>query len=95
MPYYEQLDTIEIPETPGMVYPEIGPMEFDDEGRLTSLDMVPVELGFMQERAYKGLPVRANAEMSQRIFERLCTLSEPYGTQLQLEDGVIIARIGE
>ena len=70
-------------------------MEFGDDGRLTSLDMVPVELGFERERAYKGLPVCAGAETSKRIYERLCKLSEPYGTQLDFEDGVIVARMGE
>ena len=42
-------------------------MEFDEDGRLIFLDMVPVELGFARERAYKGLPVCANAETARRM----------------------------
>ena len=70
-------------------------MAFDDDGCLISLDMVPVELGFSRERAYKGLPVRADAQVSQQIFERLCKLSEPYGTKMELSGDAIVVRVGE
>ena len=64
-------------------------MEFDDDGSLLSLDLVPIELNFKRERAFKGLPVLADAATSQRILDRLREVSAGYGTSYSLEDGTI------
>ena len=63
-------------------------MEFED-GKLTHLEMKPIELGFEKPRTFKGVPYPANEKVSQEIYETLAQLSEPYGTRLSLEDGVI------
>ena len=69
-------------------------MEFDDAGSLNSCMLVPIELGFERERAFKGLPVLAAADDIQLICERLNRMSAPYGTTLHL-DGRIITVDGE
>lgn len=63
-------------------------LEFED-GKLTHLELLPLELGFEKPRTFKGIPYRANEEMSREIFETLSSLSASYGTKLSLEDGVI------
>lgn len=68
-------------------------MEFDESGELVALDLLPVQLGFTRERAFKGLPEVAGGELATRIFERLSMLSEPYGTKMRLVDGVIDVRV--
>lgn len=56
-------------------------MEFDDAGALVALDLVPIELGFARERAFKGLPVPADAATAAEITDRLNEISAPYGTR--------------
>lgn len=66
-------------------------LEFAD-GELVSARIKPVELGFYGDKAYKGLPRDAAPEVTREIFETLCRLSKPYGTELRLEDGCIILK---
>ena len=70
-------------------------MEFGNAGELVSLNLLPVELGFSRERAHKGLPVLAEGETAERIFERVSELGAPYGTRFEWADGAIAVRVGE
>ena len=64
-------------------------LEFDD-GRLTKVEMLPVDLGFEKGVQYKGLPYVADMDVAKQIFESLKKLSEPKGVHLtQREDGII------
>jgi len=63
-------------------------LEFD-EGKLVSVKIRPVELNFEAEKACKGLPQLADPAVTEDIFNTLCRLSAPYGTDLTLCDGVI------
>ena len=63
-------------------------MEFVD-GKMTSLKMIPVALGFEKQGDMNGLPCVANDEESKEIFDILRRLSTPYGTQLKLENNII------
>ena len=58
-----------------------------EDGRLTKLELLPLELGLHGNRALQGLPVHV-AEPA--FFERLAKMSEPYGTKMTLQDGVIV-----
>ena len=65
-------------------------MGFED-GRLSSLEMLPVSLGFEKEGDMKGLPCVAHGEEAREICEILDSLSRPYGVTLKLrEDGMIV-----
>ena len=68
-------------------------MEFADDGSLAALDLVPIELQFARERAYKGLPVCADEATSKLILERLIEISQGYGTTFTLENGTISVAI--
>ena len=53
-------------------------------GKLTSLELVPIELGFGKPRSTNGLPeVTAN----ESILVRLAKMSEKYGTKMEIKDG--------
>ena len=54
-------------------------MEFEDE-KLISLKLLPIELGFNKERALKGLPIKADKNNADRIFNQLNAISSQYGT---------------
>jgi poly-gamma-glutamate synthesis protein (capsule biosynthesis protein) len=62
-----------------------------ENGTLSALEMMPVDLAFGRRDDRNGLPRRARGALAQNIFERLETLSKPYGTSLRLERGIIRA----
>ena len=67
-------------------------LEFEG-GRLVSVKIRPVELNFLSHKAAKGLPQLADAAVTEDIYQTLCRLSAPYGTDLQLQDGLITVTI--
>ncbi|MBQ7624278.1 MAG: CapA family protein [Clostridia bacterium] len=59
-------------------------------GKLKSVELMPVELGFNKPRTFKGIPYPASAADTKRIFKVLSDLSAPYGTTLSIKkDGLI------
>ena len=56
-------------------------MEFED-GKLVSLEMMPIVAGFKREGKMDGLPYHAKNEESKEIFDVLDRLSTPYGTKI-------------
>lgn len=64
------------------------------DGRLTEVRLYPIDLGVDAEGAAKGVPTLAAAALAQRILERLQRLSAPFGTNIAIEKGVGIIRIG-
>ena len=83
-------------ETEFKNYKGLMPMlEFED-GKLTSIAIKPVELGFYHEnKEVKGLPHEAKPEVVQEVYETLCQLSEEYGTKLTCADGLISIVLAE
>lgn len=55
------------------------------DGRLTALELLPIELGFGQPRSVGGWPRFAP---DHGILERLADMSRPYGTQIDIRDGI-------
>ena len=80
-------------ETQFKNYKGLMPLLEFEEGALKSVKIRPVELNFRSEKACKGLPQLADAEVTEDIFGTLCRLSAPYGTELTLRDGVIGVKI--
>ena len=83
-------------ETEFKNYKGLMPMlEFED-GKLTSITIKPVELGFYHEnKEVKGLPHEAKPEVVQEVYETLSQLNRPYGTRLKCEDGLISIALAE
>lgn len=64
-------------------------MEFED-GAMTHLELLPVDLGFEKSRTFKGIPYPSEKAIATEIFATLSELSEPYGTKMSQEaDGII------
>jgi len=60
---------------------------------LSELRLYPVTLGEERPRSQRGRPTLAEKEEAVEILERLKRLSEPYGTEIQVKDGVGIVRL--
>ncbi|WP_080876205.1 CapA family protein [Oceanobacillus timonensis] len=61
------------------------------EKKVTNIRLHPIELGFDLPRYRKGWPELSN-ENSDRILKNLQKLSKPYGTTIEIKDGVGIIR---
>ncbi len=67
---------------------------YDRIGRLNEIVLHPIEMHWENARdADRGIPHTASAEASQRILEQLQRLSEPFGTEINIRDGVGIIRV--
>lgn len=51
------------------------------------IDLHPAELGFEEPRPRRGRPRLAEGDDATRILDRLAELSEPYGTEIEVEGG--------
>ena len=56
-----------------------------EDGQLTKLDLMPVELGFGRPRSIGGWPMFAP---DRGIIERLAEMSGKFGTQIDIENGI-------
>lgn len=56
-----------------------------NDGKMTSLELMPVLLKFDSPRSRYGMP---QISKSSDIIERLAELSKPYGTDIKIKDGV-------
>lgn len=56
-----------------------------EEGEVTQIQLYPIDLGMGRKRSQKGVPVMSGNE---RVLEYLAGLSRPYGTEIEIRDGV-------
>ncbi|MBQ2895805.1 MAG: CapA family protein [Oscillospiraceae bacterium] len=56
-----------------------------EDGRITQVQLYPIELGQNKSRAQRGKPILSEDE---GILTYLADLSKPYGTQIRIENGV-------
>lgn len=57
-----------------------------ENGKLKSLEMLPIELGFDEEEQRRGIPLIAK-DLS--FVDRFAAISAPFGTKMELKDGII------
>lgn len=62
------------------------------DGELARVDCYPVDLGYEAPRPQRGRPLLATGERATAILETLAERSEPYGTSVEIEDGVGVIR---
>jgi hypothetical protein len=67
-------------------------MAFEGE-RLKTLRLYPIELGQSEPRSQRGRPKLAEPELASKILQIIKGLSEPYGTEMSIENGVGIVRL--
>jgi hypothetical protein len=64
-----------------------------EHGRLTHLELHPFQLAQTADPALHGLPESVSPAEGRAILERVRELSQPFGTQLRIADGVGVVRI--
>lgn len=64
-----------------------------ERNELAELRLYPIELRRTQRFANRGVPRLAPAGQGRTILETLQRLSAPYGTQINIEDGVGVIRL--
>jgi len=67
-------------------------MEFVGD-KLKELSLYPIELGMEKPRSQRGRPMLANPELATKILEIIKSLSEPYGTRIEIVDNVGIVQL--
>ena len=53
----------------------------------------PVTLGFGKFRTKRGRPMFADPDLSKKIIEDLKRLSKPFGTTIELREGIGVVRL--
>jgi poly-gamma-glutamate synthesis protein (capsule biosynthesis protein) len=64
-----------------------------EDGELRQIELHPLDLGFEASRPQRGRPLLAEGETAEKIFTDLERLSEPYGTEIEVENGTGIIQI--
>ena len=62
--------------------------------QLTGLKLYPITLGFRKPRTQRGWPAFADPGLSRKIIDDLTRLSAPFGTKVELRDGIGIVVVG-
>jgi len=62
--------------------------------RLSKIILHPLDLGFGTRRSERGRPVMATGEVAQFVLERVKTLSERYGTKMEIQGERGIVNVG-
>ena len=62
-------------------------------GELEEVRLHPIELGFGQPTSQRGRPTLATPEVGAEILAWLQRVSEPFGTRIDVEDGVGVIRV--
>lgn len=65
-----------------------------EHGRLAELNLHPVTLGYGTSTPERGIPRLANLELGKEILDWMVELSEPFGTRIEIVDGVGSVRLG-
>lgn len=60
---------------------------------LVEIKLYPITLGFGKPRTVRGRPLLADRELSLKILEDLKRVSQPFGTTIEIEDGVGIIKL--
>lgn len=59
-----------------------------EDGRVDEIEIHPVSLGFGKPLYERGTPVLARGEEGKEILEQLAALSKPFGTRIEIRDGI-------
>jgi poly-gamma-glutamate capsule biosynthesis protein CapA/YwtB (metallophosphatase superfamily) len=61
--------------------------------QLAEIRLFPVDLGFGRPMSQRGRPMLADRKLANEILEGLRRLSEPFGTRIQVENGVGVIKV--
>ncbi|HEX7183214.1 MAG TPA: CapA family protein [Thermoanaerobaculia bacterium] len=59
-----------------------------EEGKVVEVELFPISLGFEEPAYHRGTPALAKGAEAQSILERIVRLSEPFGTKIDIQEGI-------
>jgi poly-gamma-glutamate synthesis protein (capsule biosynthesis protein) len=59
-----------------------------EEGHLEKIQLFPIDLGQYLPWSQRGRPVLADARMGREILEQVREISRPFGTEIEIENGI-------
>jgi poly-gamma-glutamate synthesis protein (capsule biosynthesis protein) len=62
---------------------------------LSELKLHPISLGFGKPRTVRGRPMFADAALGAKILSDLVRLSKPFGTEIDVVDGIGVVRVSK
>jgi hypothetical protein len=80
--------TAKNPEDDAVWYESVVAVSTFVQGRMVSLKLYPLELGQTAPRSQRGTPRIARGAKAEKIIKRLAELSAPFGTVIELRDGI-------
>jgi poly-gamma-glutamate synthesis protein (capsule biosynthesis protein) len=86
-------DTIGFPADPRIWESVIAMPRFSGR-KLAELKLYPISLGYKKPRSQRGWPMLAPPELAKKIIDDVVAFSAPFGTAIELKDGIGIVRVG-
>ncbi|MER8486577.1 CapA family protein [Mesorhizobium sp. M1322] len=90
---YPTLEGFIAPLSDAVYYESVVAVSRFERNQLAELRLYPIELGRLKRFANRGVPSLATAPQARVILERLQRLSEPFGTQIAIENDVGVIRL--
>ena len=84
-------DTRGFPADPVFWETVVAECEYENR-QLKQVRLHPVDMGFGRPRPQRGRPLLADAKLGRKILDRMARLSSAFGTHVEIEDGVGVAR---
>ncbi len=86
-------DTVGFPSNP-VWYESVVAVPVFRGHRMIEMKLYPIDIGHKLPRPQRGTPRMAQGALAEKIIDRLATLSEPFGTRIELENGIGVWRPG-
>jgi poly-gamma-glutamate synthesis protein (capsule biosynthesis protein) len=67
--------------------------DYDEDGRLLDLEVVPIDLQQDAPVHETGTPTLAEGDTARTILDNVCDYSEPYDTEIRFDDGVGVVEL--
>jgi len=87
-----ELDTRGFPADPVYWQGLVAQCQFQS-GKLSGINLYPVDLGHGRPRSQRGRPMLADAGLGQTILKRVQRLSKPFGTSIRIENGTGVVQV--
>ena len=61
--------------------------------KLASIELIPLDLGFLRSRGSRGRPLLAGGETAELVLEGMRDMSSKYGTSIRIENGTATVEV--
>lgn len=62
--------------------------------QMKELKLHPLDLGYGRPRYQRGRPMMADGDVAKVVLERFQRMSEPFGTKIDIQDGIGNIQLG-